>query len=123
MSIFAANMVNENELYGFSCLRCKAVTRSSYKITVPGDDTETFLSIGQREQVYCPICRDMRQGEFVVITNMNATKVVDAVGNQIYPQGLSGGGYSQQQPNVATGGFYPPSPQSQQQIPTGVFLQ
>lgn len=111
-------MLSETELYGFSCLRCKAITRSAGKITVPGDDTATFLTLGQREQVYCPVCREMRQGEFVVITNMNATRVVDASGCQVYPHGL-GGTFGPPPTSSASPNFAP----QQQQLPTGNFLQ
>ncbi len=122
MSIFAANLAQHTEQYGFSCMRCKAITRSEPKITIPGDDCPTYLTLGQRLEVYCPspMCRDMRTGEFVVITSMNATRVVDAAGNLVYPHGLST--FDQQQgqgymnvpppPNFAATGLVPPSPGS-----------
>lgn len=76
-------MLNDDGLYGFQCLRCHAITQCSHKIMVPGDDTPTWLTLGQRETVSCPICRENKTAEFVEITRLNASRVVDYSGRPV----------------------------------------
>ena len=66
--------------FGFACLKCQAMTRANAIVFLPGDDAPTYLSVGQRESVFCPRCGDMRQSEFTEVTNSNRSRVVDTTG-------------------------------------------
>lgn len=83
------NNGDDGRVFGFACLKCQAITLCSPKIIVPGEETYTWLTLGQRELVFCPICRDNKQAEFLEVTRMNAMRVVDAAGRAVAVPGLT----------------------------------